>query len=340
LSLQHKAIPPHLNYDRPNPYIPWDKLPVEVCDRFTEWNDETRIAGVSSFGMSGTNAHIIVEQAPEISVEQKLSAPNRPLHLLALSAKTELALKQLSLDYLDYLTAHPDLSIENICFSANTGRENFPYRLAILSKSTQELQQSLSALTSESQNVFWQKNENPLLDSLKIAFIFTGQGSQYVGMTQQLYQTQPSFRQTIEQCDRLLQPYLKQSLLSVLYPDDRNTSLIHQTEYAQPALFAIEYALAKLWQEWGIQPDVVMGHSLGEYVAATVAGVFSLEDALMLVAQRAKLMQALPLKGIMLVAFADSDTVTRIIEPYLAQVSIAAVNSVDNVVISGHTEAM
>jgi malonyl CoA-acyl carrier protein transacylase len=343
LSLQHKALPPHLNYDQPNPYIPWDKLPIEVCDRFTEWNNETRIAGVSSFGISGTNAHIIVEQAPQSLLKLQISDRERPLQILALSAKTSTALTKLAHNYLAYLTTYPDLAIEDICFSANTGREQFTHRLTILADSTQQLQQNLLALSLQSQspNIFQQPNPNPLNSQPKIAFMFTGQSSQYVGMAQQLYQTQPSFRQIIEQCSQILQPYLEQPLLSVLYPNDEKTSLIHQTQYAQPALFTIEYALAQLWMSWGIQPDVVMGHSLGEYVAATIAGVFSLEDGLKLVAHRAKLMQQLPAQGMMVAVLADEATVTKIIESYPeTQVSIAAINTPQNVVLSGKTETI
>ncbi|MEM7756776.1 MAG: type I polyketide synthase [Cyanobacteria bacterium P01_A01_bin.40] len=342
LSLQHKAIPPHLNYDCPNPHIPWKKLALEVCDRFVEWNDETRIAGVSSFGMSGTNAHLVVEQPPKISKESSLSDSDRPLHILALSAKNELALKQLSVKYLDRLTEHPNLAIGDICFSANTGRTHFPFRLHVLARSNEQLRQNLSALTSESKSAITsvQSGDRVIAESSKIAFMFTGQGSQYVGMARELYQTQPSFRQTIEQCDRILELYLEHSLLSVIYPNDGQSTPLHQTEYTQPALFAVEYALAKLWISWGIKPNVVIGHSLGEYVAATIAEVFSLEDALMLVAKRAKLMQALPPQGAMLAILANEKTVVRVIKHCSADVNIAAINSDENVVISGESETI
>ncbi|MEM7756775.1 MAG: SDR family NAD(P)-dependent oxidoreductase [Cyanobacteria bacterium P01_A01_bin.40] len=344
LALQHQAIPPQINFETPNPLIDWDNLPFKIPTELSPWdnNFQTRIAGVSSFGISGTNAHIVVEEAPELLEETNLPILDRPLHLLTLSAKTESAFKHLSDDYLNYLTVNPDIKIEDLCFSANTGRESFAYRLAVLAESTEQLQQYLSPSTSESnfQNVFWQSSPDLLSRQLKIAFMFTGQGSQYVGMARELYQTQPSFRQTIEQCDRILQQYLEQSLLSILYSGDNSNSSIHQTEYTQPALFAVEYALAKLWQEWGVQPDLVMGHSLGEYVAATIAGVFSLEDALKLVSHRAKLMQALPQTGTMLAVLADEPTVEEAIESYSNEVNIAAVNSKENIVISGTIKAI
>ena len=347
LSLQHKQIPPHLHFNQPNPYIEWDRVGINVVSQGKKLIlNKPHLAGVSSFGFSGTNAHLVIEDGNTFTKDYTKNKKDyddlRDLHLLALSGKSESALKDLAKLYQEHLFASgSSASLKDICYTSVVGRTHFDYRLVVLSKNIEDLNNNLSAFNKdeETKGVYTRitKLKN---NETKTAFLFSGQGTQYVLMAQQLYQTQPSFRHTIEQCDQILQSHLKQPLISVIYPKNQNTNFINQTEYTQPALFAIEYALAKLWQDWGIQPDLVIGHSLGEYVAATIAGVFSLEDALMLVAQRAKLMQELPPQGVMLAVFAEASAVAEIIEPYLSQVNIAAVNSSDNIVLSGHVEAM
>lgn len=338
LALQHKEIPPHLHLKNPNPHIPWAELPIKITTELTPWTsvNGTRIAGLSSFGFSGTNAHIVVEEAPTRQISP--AAVERKAHLLTLSAKTEEALQKLAKRFDTLLKENPNLNLADVCFSANTGRSVFAHRLALVAESAQACEQ-LAAYSAG-------KNPSGVLTGQlqdthrpKVVFLFTGQGSQYVGMGRQLYETQPTFRQALDRCDAILRPYLQQPLLSVLYPTD-GSDLINQTAYTQPALFALEYALYELWRSWGITPDAVIGHSVGEYVAACVAGVFSLEDGLKLIAYRAQLMQALPAGGEMAAVFA-TEAVVRSQAFYDAQkVAIAALNGPQNVVISGESHSV
>ncbi|MEH1778864.1 MAG: type I polyketide synthase [Nostoc sp.] len=297
LQLQHEEIAPHLHLKQPNPYINWAELPIHVPTQLIPWSkgNQPRLAGVSSFGFSGTNAHVIIEEAPlkeqgSRGVEEQRSNSERPYHLLTLSAKSELALRQLVSLYHDRITNHFDDDLGDLCFTANTGRSHFDYRLAIVTSDLTDLGEKLLRLDAEQ---FTLAAGVP-----KVAFLFAGQGSEYVNMGRQLYETQPKFREVLQQCDTLLQPRLHKSLLSVIYPEVEEESLLDRTVYEQPAIFALGYAIAQVWQSWGIKPDVVMGHSVGEYVAACVAGVFSLEDALKLVATQGRLMQQLASGGV------------------------------------------
>ncbi|MEM9923109.1 MAG: type I polyketide synthase [Cyanobacteria bacterium P01_D01_bin.50] len=341
LQLQHREFLPHRHLHELNPAISWDNLPVIIPTEVTPWSvapGQTRLAGVSSFGMSGTNAHVVLEEPPFSKLPQ--SEQERPLHLLTLSAKSQTALKQLSNRYEQYLAANQDLALEDICFTANHGRSHFSQRLCVLAQSLTEVQQKLTSFAAGEETPGILSGEVLSSYKPKVAFLFTGQGSQYVGMGQKLYETQPIFRKTLDRCDRILRPYLEKPLLEVLYPHDPLNSPINETAYTQPALFALEYALAELWQSWGIKPAIVMGHSVGEYVAACVAGVFSLEDGLKLIAQRGRLMQALPQDGEMVAVLANETRVQAAIQTYTQEVAIAAFNGPENIVISGKCEAV
>jgi acyl transferase domain-containing protein/acyl carrier protein len=353
LAMQHGEIPPHLHLKKLNPAISWEDFPLVIPTALTPWSStegQRRLAGVSSFGMSGTNAHVVLEEAPVAS--QKSNSLERPLHLLALSAKSEAALKELAgrferylatqycLDKTDLtpptplpyegrgepdspllrgeglgerltqqyrLATHPSEFLGDVCFTANTGRLHFVHRLTLVANSPVQACQQLAAFASGKKPEGLMSGLVPRTGQPKVAFLFTGEGSQYVGMGRQLYETQPVFRQALERCDELLRSYLEVPLLEVLYPFPEGEHLqskiqnpkskIDETAYTQPALFALEYALAQLLLSWGIEPAVVMGHSVGEYVAACIAGVFSLEDGLKLIAQRGRLMQTLPPGG-------------------------------------------
>lgn len=340
LALQHDEIPPHLNFKKPNPHLPWDKTPVVIPNKPTPWPAAKgqRIAGVSSFGFGGTNAHVILEEAP--AVEFGSPEAEHPTHLLTLSAKSEAALLDLASQYQHHLATNPSLALPDVCFTANSGRAHFNHRLAIVADTSDQMRARLVDYTNGRQSTGVligpaQANHQP-----KVAFLFSGQGSQYIGMGRQLFQTQPTFRETLQRCDQLLRPYLQHPLLSVLFPRDDAPSPLDETAFTQPALFAIEYALAELWRSWGVEPAVVMGHSVGEYVAACLAGVFSLEDGLKLVAERGRLMQTLPQDGMMAAVFTDQARVAAAIEPYGKQASIAAINGPKNTVISGAKDAI
>ncbi|MEA5581858.1 MupA/Atu3671 family FMN-dependent luciferase-like monooxygenase [Nodularia harveyana UHCC-0300] len=340
LALHHGEIPPHLHFQQPSPHIPWENLPLVVPTKSTPWQtpEPSRIAGVSSFGMSGTNVHIVLENHLTAVENQKSTVPELPLHLLTLSAKTEKALQELAKKYTNYLQTHPEISLAELCVTANTGRTHFEHRLAVVTDSIAQLQTQLHGWVETQTAPGLLQNHLTHRKTPKIALLFTGQGSQYLGMGKQLYDTQPVFRQTLDNCDQILRPYLEKPLLEILYPPTQNKaeiqSPINETAYSQPALFALEYSLYKLWQSWGIKPAAVIGHSVGEYVAACVAGVFSLEDGLKLIAQRAKLMQSLPAGGSMVAVLADETQVRQAIAPY-TDVAIAAINAPESLVISG-----
>lgn len=359
LALQHGEIPPQLHFEQPNPHIDWDTLPIEVVTKPTPWPKDERIAGISSFGMSGTNAHIILSAAP--TVDPKLISDEnaereeaeQPLHLLTLSAQNRQALRALAERYHAFLTIQPAPALIDLCYTANTARSHLAHRLALTAGSVAEIQARLAAFIageSDSGEVEADISLGHVPEHRprpKIAFLFTGQGAQYVNMGRALYESEPIFRNALDRCDELLRPQLGTSLLAILYPEQADTvagssmrNPLDDTAYTQPALFALEYALAMLWKSWGVVPDVVMGHSVGEYVAACVAGVFSLEEGLTLIAARGRLMGALPRDGAMVAVMANERRVQAAIAGYRDTVSIAAVNGPTSVVLSGKQESV
>jgi acyl transferase domain-containing protein/SAM-dependent methyltransferase/acyl carrier protein len=331
LALQHKEIPPHLHLKTLNPFIPWADLPITVPTERAPWVGK-RLAGVSSFGFSGTNAHVILEEAPVL--EHTLVGAERPLHLLTLSAKSETALKTLSRRFANHLDSQ---QLADVCFTANAGRSHFSHRLAVVADSVPQAREKLVAFAEGRESLGVVSGNMIQPTPPEVVFMFTGQGAQYVGMGRQLYETQPVFRKTLDKCDELLRPRLNRSLVSLLYAQP---SPLDETMYTQPALFAIQYALAELWKSWGIEPSAVMGHSAGEIVAACVAGIFSLEDGLKLSAERGRLMQTKSLAGEMVAVFADEARVAEAVAPFADKVSIAAINGPTNTVISGAPEAV
>ena len=333
--MQHGHIPKHLHFKHLNPKINLDTISGIIPMKGMQWkkNNLPFIAGVSSFGFSGTNSHVIVESYQDRNEQKSVTNSFGHSHnIMVLSAKTKEALKQLATRYDHHFQKKQDDSLSRVCFTANTCRAHFDHRLSIVGQSISEMQSRLKSFIDDKSDPGLQSG---IAKPAKIAFLFTGQGSQYADMGRTLYETQPIFRQALLQCDDILSQYLTHSIIDLIYSKNETKDLLHLTAYTQPSLFSIEYALAMLWRSWGITPDIVLGHSVGEYVAACLAGVFSLEDGLKLISNRAALMQALPTNGEMAAIFADEQTVDFAIKPYTENVSIAAYNGPKLIVISG-----
>jgi acyl transferase domain-containing protein/ubiquinone/menaquinone biosynthesis C-methylase UbiE len=340
LTLERGQLAPSLHYERANTEIDFAASPFFVNASLRPWprGGEPRRAGVSSFGMGGTNAHVILEEAPALSPRVEKMA--RPIHLLTLSARKEKALHDSARRYANHLAEHPQAEIADVCFTANTGRVHFDHRLAIRAGSAADLLTQLQGVAAgEKQSSVFQGKASRS-EPVRLAFLFTGQGAQYAGMGRQLYETQPSFRETLDRCAELLKPHLNELLLDVLFSSAAGDSRLHQTGCTQPAMFAVEYALYQLLKSWGIAPSAVLGHSVGEYVAACVAGVFSLEDGLRLIAARGRLMQGMAAGGAMAAILTGPQQVQEAIAGWGDRISIAARNGPRNTVISGDEQAV
>ncbi len=327
LTLQHRQIPASLGFTRPNPYIPWQQFNLKVATELTPWpNNAERYAGVSSFGMSGTNAHVILQQAPEQEHALK-PEPAKPPYLLTASAKTEAALRVMCSQYAEVLQGLSASQTADFCFTANTCRSHFAYRVAVAANDAEGLIKQLRDPGLLNNLVPCSEWKKP-----KSAFLFTGQGSQYVQMGRDLYQTEAVFRAAVDQCEALIAEQSGFSVKALLCDEQDEQTLRVQ---AQPAIFVFQYALLALWQSWGVKADFVVGHSIGEYAAACHAGVFSLPDALRLICARSRCINEYALAGGMIAVSADADKVQPLIGPFVDQVSIAVINTARSVVISG-----
>ncbi|WP_257755455.1 polyketide synthase [Burkholderia glumae] len=307
LTVFHGEIPPSLHCTQTNPDIPFDASPFFVNTQLRAWSPEggVRVAGVSSFGIGGTNAHAILESVPE--VVREAASTGRGAQVLTLSARSEEALRALSKRYASFVE-QGSADLASICYTANTGRSAFEQRAAWVVRERAELVSRLRG--------FGEGGEQPALlrgvyrnRRPRVAMLFTGQGSQYGGMGRELYQCEPVFKAALDECASVLEGELEVGLLEVLY--GASTALLDRTDYTQPALFALGYALRRTWESWGVTPQVVMGHSLGEYMAAQAAGVLTLEAGLKLVASRGRLMQSRCAGGAMLSVMLDAATLSE-----------------------------
>jgi acyl transferase domain-containing protein len=345
LSLQQRMIPAHLHFTQPSPHIVWDEWPVRVPTHLMPWEpiDGRRIAGVSSFGFSGTNAHVVVEEAPALPAPQDLAALGAAeaggTQLFVLSGRDEAALAAMARRYAQAFVAPGGASLADLCFSASQ-RAHLPQRATILARSVAELSERLAALAEGRVLDGVRVARVGRRDPARVAFLFTGQGAQYAGMARGLDATQPVFRAALDRCAAVLDQRLDRPLRALLFGAPGEASRLDETGYTQPALFAVEYALAELWRAWGVRPDVLMGHSVGEWVAASLGGVCSLDDALVLIAERGRLMQSLPAGGAMAAVFAAEADVAAAIAGQSASLSIAAQNGPLQTVISGSAAAV
>jgi len=337
LALNAEEIPRLLHFRSLNPRISLAGTPFAIPTDVRPWprGGPPRMAGVSSFGMSGTNAHLIVEEAPPTAA---VANPiERRWQVLVLSAKTERALNEQAVRYTGRLQECPEQDWADVCHTAATGRSHFEHRLAVAAATAAEAATTLRAIgngAEPKEGMRGRAQAHP-----RVAFLFTGQGSQWVGMGRQLFETQPVYRAALERCREILRSELDRDLLEVMFAEEA-TGLLDETGYAQPALFAVEYGLLQLWRSWGIEPAAVLGHSIGEYAAAFAAGVMSDEEALRLVAARGRLMQALPQEGEMVALSCGEEAAAAAVQANAGEVWVAAVNGPADVVISGRREAV
>ncbi|MDB6168189.1 MAG: hypothetical protein JWM88_1053 [Verrucomicrobia bacterium] len=329
LALQAGELPPSLHFEKPNPKIDFAQSPFHVVNSLRPWprGATPRRAGVSSFGIGGTNAHVALEEAPAVPA----SSPARPRQLLVLSARSVAALDHATANLAAHLAANPALNLADAAWTLQTGRKAFAHRRVVIAAdhadAVRRLREPAGAPTGTASE-----------SGAPVVFMFPGQGSQSANMARGLYDTEPVFRQSVDQCCRLIEPRLGLDLRSLLFPsaDQRETATqkLNETAITQPALFVVEYSLAQLWLSWGVKPSALIGHSLGEYVAACLAGVFSLDDALMLVVARAKLMQAQVRGAMLAVRLPESEAAALAGGP----VALAAVNAPELCVLSGPVE--
>ena len=333
LMMKHRELPPLVHFERPNPKIDFDSSPFRVNTKLAEWTTDgaPRRAGVSSLGVGGTNAHVILEEAPSA----RASGPTRPVQMLVLSARTESALDAATLRLVQHLRTHTDQGLGDVAFTLLGGRRRFEHRRVVVAETGARAADALEGL--DPKRVFTahsRATERP------VVFMFSGQGSQHVNMARGLYEREAVFKKHLDECGDGLASPLGFDLRRVLFPAAEAAAeaaeRLNQTAVTQPALFAVEYALARLLMSWGVEPEAMIGHSIGEYVAAHLAGVMTLPDALALVAERGRLMQSMPPGSMVAVPLPASEVAGSLRDG----LSIAAVNALSFCVVAGPTAAV
>ncbi|MCL2151906.1 MAG: SDR family NAD(P)-dependent oxidoreductase [Oscillospiraceae bacterium] len=344
LSFKHNLIPANLHFKNPNPLIDWNSFPVEVVKEHAAWNADGKLrrAGINGFGFGGSNAHVILEDYQETQATDQKTG-NGINYILKISAKKEVSLLKKIEQYEATIAECAEGSFGDFVYSANRGRADMDCRFAVTGDSKSEILERIRTYLAggSPEGVYSSAEINPAsLKNRKIVFMFTGQGSQYLGMGKMLFETQEVFKEAITECDRMFYPYILRSVIELIYGTNTSEELIENTANAQCLIFSIEYALWKLWKSYGINPEIVMGHSIGEYPAAVASGMLSLEDAVKLVSIRGRLMDSAPGKGAMGTIFEEESKVGSMLEGYLDKVSIAACNARENFVVSGDADAV
>ena len=337
LALKHKSIPPTVHFLEPNPKMNIEESPFYITNTSKAWitTQEVRRAVVNNLGIGGTNACLVLEELPE-SANRSVSVPST--QVLALSAKSKPALKELAVRYETHLRQHPEQSFGDIAFTANTGRAHFAHRLALSASSSAIVRKKIDAfIKGDRADGLYQQAINQE-DVPKIAFLFAGQGGQYAGMGRRIYESCSVFRESLDHCSEIIQEELKQSLDRLLFEKSGKKSMLNETRYVQPALFAYEYSLAHQWQSWGITPDIVFGWGVGEIVAACVAGIFSVKDGLTLAAIRGRLIQEKTRPGLTASVFAGEAQVREILGETAGDMFIAALCGTNHLVITGEAK--
>lgn len=342
LALRNRMIPAHLHFNQPSSHIPWDTYNIRIPVEEQSWpqHDRPAMAAVSSFGFSGVNAHVILEEAPAGPKQEEAAAQPPSYQLFTLSATSAEALLAYAGSFVQYLGRNPSCSLPSLCQSVQNLDRLLPYRLAVVTDSVKGLQERLETSFAGPQDALPAAESR---EDISVIWMFTGQGSQYPGMYKELYDTQAIFRDTVDQCAALVQENAGFELLEVTGLKNRSAAadVLGQTRYQQPCLFVLQYAMAKQLEAFGVRPDYLIGHSLGEYAAACLAGVMKLEDAIRLVAARGNLMQQLPAGGGMLaLTLPDSSNVGSYIDGYVGQVSVAAINDPSQAVLSGRLSTL